>query len=242
MEVQKSDLEQTTNELIKSKSLKQDNITDSSYQGEENGTFRKKKRRRGRNRPYSAKHFLGRPKINAPANTTQFLCDDKEYYCGSLPEDDSSCLNASTSNSESESSFNTSSSVCAANTSSYHHNDDDASYQSIFFDDDRFFTEEFDQVYDNIRAELLRSESVEELTSRCIELESAIHNLRYLLQKETKTRQQYEQMFYLTQLNDSLLEENQNLLQNQDLSAKEEHKLTKDLNEISINNTIQSET
>ena len=210
--------------------------------GEDNFSSRKKKRRRGRNRPYSAKNFLGRPKINAPANTTQFLCADKEYYSENTTEDDTYQLNVSTSNSESESSFNTSSSAHVTVRASSIYNDDDASYQSLCLDDERFLTEEFDQVYDDIRAELLRNQSVEELSSRCMELESAIHNLQYLLQKETEKRHQIEQFLYFTEWNSKLSEENQRLQQTLNSSVAEEHELTNNLNEISINNADQTQT
>ena len=177
---------------------------------------KKSKHRRARHRPYAAKNFLGRPKINAPANTTQFLCNDKDYYCEeSLTKNPGFVdrLSSAGTNSESESSLNTSSSTQQPDLP----NDDDT-YELAYFDEYKFCAEGFDQMYDDIRAELLRNESVEELSARCLELESAVHNLQYLLKRETEKRKKMEEVICLRQMNKNLHKENNQLQQNSKLS------------------------
>ena len=171
----------------------------------------KKKRKKPRNHPYSSKNFLLRPKINAPANTTQFLCADKEYYLidEGCQKNQNPVRCPSISNSESEYSF----SSCSTSTDSSSFSggqNDHTSYDNVFWDSsDPFFIKEFDRMYDDIRVELLCSESVEQLTSRCVELESAVHNLQYLLQKEIGRRQKMEEILFLKQTNAKLRKENE---------------------------------
>jgi len=181
----------------------------------------KKKRKTRRNRkmryaPYSAKHFLGRPKINAPANTTQFLFDDKEpdFHCQLLKNESElsdQAKNSSQSNMSSED--ETAQPSIPLNCSSDNVNDDNHNGYLMCdsIEDDKFHTEEFDRLYDNIRMEMLRTEPVDELTSRCMELETAIHNLRYLLQKESTTRSKLNEIVHLRERNAELTKENENL-------------------------------
>jgi len=172
-----------------------------------------RKRRKSRSRPYSAKNFLLRPKINAPANTTQFLCEDKEYY---LPKQDRSRNSVEGSNNNSESDSITSSTGSSTSTQlsltpSELYNDR-SPCDSVFGDvSDKRFIEEFEKMYDDVRIELLCSHSIDELTTRCLELESAVHNLQYLLQKEIDRRQKMDELIFLMQTNVRLKEENQRL-------------------------------
>ena len=166
--------------------------------------------------PYSAKHFLGRPKINAPANTTQFLFDDKEpdFHCQLLKNESElsdQAKNSSQSNMSSED--ETAQPSIPLNCSSDNVNDDNHNGYLMCdsIEDDKFHTEEFDRLYDNIRMEMLRTEPVDELTSRCMELETAIHNLRYLLQKESTTRSKLNEIVHLRERNAELTKENENL-------------------------------
>ena len=181
-----------------------------------------KKRRKTRNRPYSSKNFLLRPKINAPANTTQFLCEDKEYYL-SDQERNLDSVGGSSNNSESDSITSSSSSTSTqlSLTPSELYNDRLPS-DSVFWDvSDKRFIEEFERMYDDVRIELLCSHSVDELTTRCVELESAVHNLQYLLQKEIDRRQKMEELLYLIKANSRLKEENERL-QHEQASTNEE--------------------
>ena len=173
-----------------------------------------KKQRKSRRRSRSSKVFLQRPKINAPANTTQFLCEDKEYY---LPDREKS-LNStggSTNNSESDSIVSSSSSSSTQlSVTSFELNNDRSTYDSVFWDmNDKRFIEEFERMYDDVRIELLRDHSTNELTTRCVELESAVHNLQYLLKKEIDKRKKMEEFLYLIQTNSRLKEENLRLQQ-----------------------------
>ena len=177
---------------------------------------KKRGRRRYRKRPYSARNFLGRPKINAPANTTQFLFADKELdKTHVIPDFDESLGN-------SENETLTLNNSCSAQTDSLQSTNfysDNSSYESNLVDDDTFINEEFAEVYDRIRAELLRKESIEELTSKCMELESAVHNLQYLLRKEVVKRQKIEELLTLLHFNKELVEKN-NALKEAGLSRR----------------------
>lgn len=166
----------------------------------------KKKRRKSRKKPYAAKNFLCRPKINAPANTTQFLCDDKEYYLNVYP------TATLTSSSESDSMQSSSSSSANSSETSSEVCPDNAVYDSVFTDANHDFSvQEFERMYDDIRVELLCNKTTEELTSQCLELETTVHNLQYLLQREISKRQRLQQICCLIQANEKLTQENEGL-------------------------------
>ena len=194
-----------------SKSKEQDKMSKGKAKGH------RKKRRKGAKGPYASKNFLRRPKINAPANTTQFLCADKEYYL----VDHGPTVLRSTSLSESDSlSSGSSSSTQLSLTPSELYNDR-AACDSVFWDTcDKLFMEEFERMYDDVRVELLCNQSINELTTRCGELESAVHNLQYLLQKEGDKRQKIEELHYLRQRNAKLKQENHRLQNVQSSSGK----------------------
>ncbi|XP_078488006.1 uncharacterized protein LOC144745892 [Ciona intestinalis] len=173
---------------------------------------RKKCRRskKGKFAPYSAKHFLGRPKINAPANTTQFLFDDKDIGLNQLFDSNQRHSDEST-NSDCDSGNDNRNQVHTQSNDSV---DDMFNYEgSCGYDDscDRFLLQDFDRMYDDTRAEMLRNESVDELTSRCMDLESAIHNMNYLHQKEVERRRKMEQIMFLKHQNEELKKENETL-------------------------------
>ena len=184
----------------------------------------KKKRRKSRKKPYSAKNFLDRPKINAPANTTQFLCADKEYY---LIEENLFSVAVATTATNSESDFfqsSASSSTQSSETSSEFCVGSTA-YDDVFLDaNDDFFIQEFERMYDDIRVELLCNKTTEELTSQCLELETAVHNLQYLLQREVGKRQRINEMRCLMQANAKLTQENEELRRSRGTTTSESQK------------------
>ncbi|CAK8688833.1 uncharacterized protein LOC143460293 [Clavelina lepadiformis] len=191
--------------------------------------YNHKKRRRtrrghkGKYAPYSARNFLGRPKINAPANTTQFIFEDKDLGLNLL------FLRANqdlSSNSDSEDSPTAGSSSCAFNLDKQSNNGQYEGDQCPN-ESDKFINREFDRMYDDVRAEMLRNESPESLSSRCVELESAIDNLQYLLQKETQRRQKIEEILFLRENNNELHIENEQLKQEK-LSGKKTLILSED--------------
>nr|CAB3252669.1 protein HEXIM [Phallusia mammillata] len=169
---------------------------------------RNRRTRRGRTAPYSAKNFLGRPKINAPANTTQFLFEDKELGLNILFDSDNEC-------SEPSLSLNTSSEGSNQQNEESTESMGTPIYDgfSMNEDVDRFHEEQFDRMYNDVRAEMLRQQPVDVLSTRCMELETAIHNMEFLIHKETDRKHQIEEMVYLTRRNAELEAENQFLRQ-----------------------------
>jgi len=168
---------------------------------------RKKKRPRRNNKrrakgPYSVKNFLGRPKINAPANTTQFIFDDKETTVQVDSESD---------NTFQEHQGYSSSSDHDENPTPAASDESDLAVETLFpFNNDcnNFMTKEFARDYDDVHIDSLYNESVDQLTSKCMDLEQAIHSLRYLLQKEFDKKHKIEEILFLQRRNEELRNQN----------------------------------